>query len=252
MSADAARLTLAPVAGRGTVADVVAQLAGALQRGELRLGDRLPVERTLAAELGVSRTTVRRAYHRLAQAGLLEIRARQGRQSGTFVHSEVVPAELLRVPPPAVPFERIADALVARRVLEPAIAALAGTAATAEDLLDLRRILAEQQRAGDDVDRIRRLDPAFHLAIARATHNEVMVELMQTLLERLELTRDPPRDDPGEAARTIEVHRETIDAIASRDDARIRATMRDHLRILERVWEETTGGRLPPWDAPEA
>ncbi len=86
------------MSGRGTVRDVVSQLAGAIQRGDLRLGDRLPVERTIAEQLGVSRMTVRKGLARLREAGLVEARSRQGRNSGVFVTSEAVPLELLAMP----------------------------------------------------------------------------------------------------------------------------------------------------------
>jgi GntR family transcriptional repressor for pyruvate dehydrogenase complex len=249
-ASDPNRIGLTTVPGRGTVRDVVSQVASAIQRGDLRLGDRLPVERAIAEQLGVSRMTVRKGLNRLHEAGLIEARSGQGRNSGTFVTSEAVPLVLLATPA-TVEFDKISDALQARRILEPQVAQLAGAAANDEDLRGLRQILYEQIRAGDDVQRVRDLDASFHIGIARATHNEVVVALVQALLERLELSRNPPDGDADDEARaTIDMHQATIDAIASRDPRRIESTMRSHLGMLEGRWEAFTGRAMPPWPTP--
>jgi GntR family transcriptional regulator, transcriptional repressor for pyruvate dehydrogenase complex len=227
------------------VREVVRQLASAVQRGDLRLGDRLPVERAMADHLGVSRMTIRKALDQLRDAGVLQSQAGRGRDSGSFVSSEAVPVELLVASP--LEFDAIVDALEARRMLEPQIAQMAGARATESDLAHLREILYEQIRAGDDLRRVRELDPSFHIGIARATHNTIVVVLMQTLLERLELTRNPPAERDDEARRTVDMHHETIDAIASRDPIRIESAMRRHLRMLESAWETHTGRSMPDW-----
>ena len=103
--------------GRGSVGDVVAELSEAIRGGELRFGDPLPAERTLAAQLDVSRTTLRKGIRILADAGVLEIRSGVGSKSGTVVRSELVPAELLGRPAP--PIGEISGVLQARRLLEP-------------------------------------------------------------------------------------------------------------------------------------
>ncbi|MHB1467816.1 MAG: FadR/GntR family transcriptional regulator [Solirubrobacteraceae bacterium] len=230
---------------RGTVADVVLEIASSVQRSELRLGDQLPAERELAQQLGISRTTVRKGLGRLRELGLVESRSGRGRLSGTFVVSELVPPELLGTPQP-VSFDEISDVLIARREVEVNVALLASEVAGDEDIRRMREVLYEQIAAREDVLRVRQLDPSFHLAIARATHNDVVVALMQMLLRRLEVSRYPPAP-PGEAHSTVEMHEATIDAIISRDEARVRRTMREHLEVLEHIWEATTGRQMPPW-----
>ena len=245
---DPDQIGLTPVGGRGTVRDVVAQVGLAIQRGDLRLGARLPVERAIAEHLGVSRMTVRRGIAQLRDAGVLESRSQRGRDSGSFVRSEAVPMELL--PASVRRFDAIIDALQARRMFEPDVAQLAGRNAEEDDLRGLRQVLYGQIRAGDDVARVRELDPSFHIGIARATHNAVVVVMMQSLLERLELPRNPPAGGAGEAAATVEMHQDTIDAIASRDPPRIAQTMRRHLAMLESAWESYTGHSMPDWPPP--
>jgi GntR family transcriptional repressor for pyruvate dehydrogenase complex len=239
---------LTQVAGRGSAHDVAAQIGAAIQRGDLRLGDRLPVERAIAEQLAVSRTTVRKGLERLRETGVIEVRTGRGRLSGTFVRSEAVPTDL--VPVDHVAFEAIADVLSARRLLEPNIAQLAGQTATERDLDGLRQVLYKQIRAGEDAQRIRELDPSFHIALARATHNDAVVALEQTLLERLQLSRIGPKPTAAEPRETIILHQQTIDAIASRDPVRIAVTMRRHLRMLEQAWEAHTGRQMPAWPEP--
>jgi len=227
------------IPGRATHHDVISQLTSAIQLGELRLGDRLPSERTLAEEFGVSRATVRKASQVLANAAVLEVRSGRGPNSGTYVRSDVAPANLASTAD-ELPLEEIAGVLEARRVLEPRVAQLAGFLATPDDLAELERIIEAQREVADDTTSVRGLDASFHLAIARATHNATLVALMQTLQQRLRLARHPlPLAD--EAQLTIEVHERTAHAIATRDPDLIEVTMLEHLSFLEEAWRQQTG-----------
>jgi GntR family transcriptional repressor for pyruvate dehydrogenase complex len=226
------------IAGRATHHDVTAQLASAIQLGTLRFGDRLPSERMLAEQFGVSRATVRKASQALADAAVLEIRSGRGPNSGIYVRSDVVPASLASAE--ELPLEEIAGVLEARRLFEPRVAQLAGFLATPDDLDELERIIDAQREVADDTMRVRGLDPSFHLAIARATHNVTLVGLMQTLQQRLKLARHP-LPVVGEAQLTIEIHERTVQAIATRDPDIIEATMLEHLGVLEDAWRHQTG-----------
>jgi len=237
-------LSLRLIEERGSVRAVVEQIAQVVQSGELRFGDRLPPERTLAEQLSVSRVTVRKACHVLAEAGVLEIRSGVGRRSGTLVRSELVPRGLLPGPH-SIPLAEIWGVLEARRLVEPRVAQLAGLRATADDHRELERILELQRQAIDDTHQVRLLDPSFHLAIARATHNSTVVALMQGMLHRLELTREVPVE-PGEAQRTIAVHERTLAAILMRDPRAIDVAMDEHLAIMEDTWRAASGRTLPP------
>ena len=230
------------IPGRATHHDVIAQLTSAIRLGALRYGDRLPSERTLAEQFGVSRTTVRKACQVLADAGVLEIRSGQGPNSGTYVHSDVVPASLA-APAEELPIEEIAGVLEARRLFEPRVAQLAGFLATPDDLAELERIISAQRDIAHDTMQVRGLDASFHLAIARATHNATLIALMQTLQQRLTLVRHPiPLADEGRL--TIEIHERTAQAIATRDPDLIEITMLEHLGVLEEAWRQQTGREL--------
>ncbi|MQA75420.1 MAG: FCD domain-containing protein [Solirubrobacterales bacterium] len=234
---------LPPIAGRGTEGAVVQRIAAAISLGSMRAGDRLPSERALAEQLGVSRSTIRKAVHRLAEAGVLEVRSDRGARSGIEVRSDVIPSGLLDQTPP-LGIAEIAGVLEARRLFEPRVAQLAGFSMTDDDHAALAAIIEGQRRSAEDVERVRRLDAHFHLALARATHNGTVVALMQALLQRLESARRvAPIAD--ESARTVDMHERTLEALAARDPARIEAEMDAHLSVLERAWEEQTRHALP-------
>src|SRR5688500_1348794 len=119
-----------PVTTRRVVEAVVEQIIDAIRSGELKVKDRLPPERTLAAQLEVSRPTVRAAIKLLADSGVAEVWP--GPRVGTIVRTHVIGPDLLREPARR-PLGEVADALQARRLLEPGVAQLAAVEATDAD-----------------------------------------------------------------------------------------------------------------------
>jgi DNA-binding FadR family transcriptional regulator len=222
---------------------VVERIVEPIRLGRLRYGDRLPSERALAQQLGVSRETVRKAVRTLADAGVLEVTSGRGSMSGIHVRSDLIPPELLHGPA-RVPIGEISGVLEARRVFEPRVAQLAGLLATEDDFAVLHEIIDTQRELADDPQRVRDLDAPFHLALARATHNATIVALMQTLFQRLEVAKRFAIE-PGEAQRAIEIHERTVAALMGRDLEAIEVTMDQHLSILEHAWERESGRALP-------
>ena len=86
-----------PVSTRRTFEEAVEQIAEQIKAGDLHTGDRLPSERDLAAQMRISRPTLREAIKTLSEAGVLDVR--RGQSGGIFVSSELVPRELLRSRP---------------------------------------------------------------------------------------------------------------------------------------------------------
>jgi GntR family transcriptional repressor for pyruvate dehydrogenase complex len=235
--------TFDPLETRGTVPQVVERIVEPIRLGRLRYGDRLPSERALAQQLGVSRETVRKAVRTLVEAGVVEVTSGRGSMSGIHVRSDLIPPELLHGPA-RVPIGEISGVLEARRLFEPRVAQLAGLLATEDDFAALQEIIDTQRELADDPQRVRELDAPFHLALARATHNATVVALMQTLFQRLEVAKRFAIE-PGEAERAIEIHERTLAALMGRDPGPIEVTMDEHLSILERAWERESGRALP-------
>ena len=154
---------------------VVQQVCDAIIIGELHVGDALPSERELAARLEISRTSVREAIRVLADAGLVS--RRRGGGGGTKVIADTVPADLLDK---AIELsrKRIADLIQVRGELEMLAAEMASARAEADDLRTLDQIVAQASDLVYDHPDFHRLyntvDARFHLALAKASRNDVL------------------------------------------------------------------------------
>src|SRR5436190_19653215 len=173
-----------PVRTRRTFEEAAEQIAERVRDGELRVGDKLPGERALAAQMEISRPTLREAIAVLVEAGLLTVR--RGPGGGMFVATDVVPVELVRQRS-SMRLGEVASVLEARRLLEPRVAQLAAVRAGEEDFAALARSIEDMRlivAAGygpSDEDRFLQLDVQFHLAVARATGNPTVETLMRAL-----------------------------------------------------------------------
>src|SRR5215212_8730743 len=155
-----------------------AEQIGDLIRGrEIGAGQRLPSERDLARQLGVSRPVVREAMVALEIAGLVEVRT----GSGIYARKADGAAGRPFVPPDAGPSPF--DLVAARKLIEPEIASAAATAASPADLAGIAETL-EQMRAALAAGRdIRSADRLFHTRVAAATGNTVLVSVVDQLWE---------------------------------------------------------------------
>lgn len=236
-----------PVRTRRTFEEAAEQIADKVRMGELRVGDKLPGERALAAQMQISRPTLREAVKVLVEAGLLEVR--RGPGGGMFVATDVVGVELVRERS-SLRVSEVGGVLEARRMLEPRVAQLAAVRATDEDFaalqrsIDRMRALVEAGRALAEEDRFLQLDVQFHLTLARATGNGTVESLMRELFRRLEIVRDMAMHLPLVPEWTIQIHERTVAAVRSGDLDAVEAVMDDHVGQLERTWEEETARAL--------
>lgn len=143
-------------------------------------GDKLPNENELAAELSVSRTTIREAIKTLAARDIVEIQ----RGRGTFVTQEAL-SQNQELEPLSDIKVNAKDLYEMRLIFEPEaayLAALRGTEAEIKRILEYGRKVEEQISAGEDRTES---EQAFHKAIAQATHNEFMNQLMPILYQAI-------------------------------------------------------------------
>jgi len=233
-----------PVQTRRTFEEAAEQIADKVRIGALRVGDKLPGERALAAQMQISRPTLREAVKVLVDAGLLEVR--RGPGGGMFVATDVVGVELVRHRS-SLRLGEVAGVLEARRMLEPRVAQLAAVRATEDDFaalqrsIDSMRSLVDAGRALKQEDRFLQLDVQFHLALARASGNATVESLMRVLFRQLEIARDMAMHAPLVPDWTIEIHERTLAAVRAADFELIEAVMDEHLAQLEQIWERETG-----------
>ncbi len=164
-----------------------------LDSGEWTVGTRIPPEPALAAELSVSRNTVREAVRALAHAGVLEVR----RGDGTYVVASSEVAAVLGRHLEATALDQV---LEVRHAIETQAAVLAATRRTRQDLRALEAALARRTSAlaERDAPAFVEADVAFHLGVVAAAHNPLLVELYAGFVGRLRATVSLPdrgRDD---------------------------------------------------------
>ncbi|MEW6644805.1 MAG: FadR/GntR family transcriptional regulator [Pseudomonadota bacterium] len=162
---------LPQVPRRSLVESAIDLIRSQVESGVWKVGERIPKEAELAEMLQVGRNTVREAVRVLSHARMLEVR--QG--DGTYVRSSVDPAEIMR----RVSRASLRDHFELRVVLETEAARLAATRASPEDLARLQQALDARNAISkdDDIDAFVAGDIAFHVAVARASHNTALEEL---------------------------------------------------------------------------
>jgi len=230
-----------PVQTRRTFEEAADQIAEKVRTGELRTGDRLPGERSLAAQMEISRPTLREAVKVLVDAGVLEVR--RGPGGGMYVATDVVPTDLVRHSA-SLRLAEIAAVLEARRLLEPQVALLAAERAGEEDFEAMERSIEAMRRIVDGgwhqrhEDRFLQLDVQFHLALARAAGNPTVETLMRILFRQLEIARDMAMHVPTTPDWTIGIHERTLAALRGGAAEEIEAVMDEHLGQLERTYED--------------
>ncbi len=193
-------------------------------------GSRIPTERELGEQFGVSRTVIREALKALAERGLIAIRP--GR--GTFVADRGLGA--LKEPMKLF-FQRHnlthRDLLEARRVLEIEIAGLAAERAQPEQIEQLRASIEEMDVALEDVERYVRTDQRFHLLLAEATQNKMFPMLTESMAELLHESRRLIFGVAGAPNRGQAHHRALLEALERRDAGAARRAMEEHLEQVD-------------------
>ena len=164
-------------------AQVVDRIEKLIIDGQLKPGDRLPAERELSEQFGVSRTVIREAVKSLQEKGLIEIRP----GVGTFVHngmSEIMRQSLGRM----VMIDQwrgLENLTQVREIFEPEIAAIAAEFATPDDIQAMQDAITTMDGSLEDVDAYIIADHSFHLALANATKNRLIVDLIGSIVDLL-------------------------------------------------------------------
>ncbi len=204
---------------------IARQLSELIASGEFAAGQRLPAERELAQQLGVSRPSVREALIALEIEGKVEVRV----GAGVFVVAPRPSAE----PPPQDEGQGPFELLDARRVVEGETAAWAAREATPAEIAAIRTTVDELAAVPPGDPRTDAVDRDFHLAIARGTHNDTLVWVVQMLWDqgRGTVWRQMEKHFQTTALRnaTVRDHRAICKAIEAHDAARARAGMHRHL-----------------------
>jgi GntR family transcriptional regulator, transcriptional repressor for pyruvate dehydrogenase complex len=217
--------------------DAVEKLKAMITSGELKPGDKLPREADLAAQLGLSRSSLREAVRALSMVRILDVR--QG--DGTYV-SSLASDSLLEALSFIVEFHRdtsVLELLEVRRILEPAGCARAAMSASPEQLAEIGEIL-ERATPASTVDELVAADVEFHRAIAAASGNAVLASLIESLsgpTQRARVWRGITQD--GALTQTLAEHRAIYEALVRHDPAMASSWASVHVAGVEQWLRDT-------------
>ncbi|MBW2569901.1 MAG: FadR family transcriptional regulator [Deltaproteobacteria bacterium] len=211
---------------------IVNQVQSLIEKGRLKHGDRLPPERELATIFKVSRHSVREAIRILEQKKVLI--SRPG--SGTFVilEDESSVVEFL-----AKAIYRgkntLSEIFQFRELLEPQIAGLAAQNAAKKDILVLEDLLEQQQNELENTIVSKELDEKFHLALAKAAGNSVLLQVMEIFDHILLKSRHEYSQSPQRMKLSINGHKRILNAIKEGDSKAANELMATHLHVIREL-----------------
>jgi GntR family transcriptional repressor for pyruvate dehydrogenase complex len=211
---------------------IVHHVRSLLERGELSPGDRLPAERTLAEQTGVSRSSVRIGLRALSAMGVIQ--SRHG--SGTFITDG----------PPALESEPLqflaarhgvtrSTMFEARRLLEVGVAGLSAERATGDDLVVIAEEVTSMFASLDDPQAFLVHDIRFHRAVAAASGNPILASLVEMVSSLFYESRKANVHRARDLKESAEMHRRIYHAVRSHDPSAARTAMNEHLGMSERA-----------------
>jgi GntR family transcriptional regulator, transcriptional repressor for pyruvate dehydrogenase complex len=214
----------------GVVIDRIVEL---LSEGTLKPGERLPSIEALAQQFSVGRTSVREALMALELVGVVEVRHGDGtfirEGASRFCLKPLSWGALLDQP-------KVAALAETRRCMESELAAMAAQRATVEEIAEIERQLLRMEAACHQPDLYVGVDPQFHLAVWRAARNEVMLNLLASIMDLLRrVISTAVSSAPASIEAGLVAHRQIFEAIAARDPEAARFSMRRHLDQVERL-----------------
>lgn len=208
-----------PLVKRSLVDQALEQLRARINNGTWAVGQRLPTEPELAAQLNISRNTVREAMRVLAFAGLIEIR--QG--DGSYLRGRVDPMDTVRV----LSSCSIAQIRETRRILEVEAVGLAAKRRTDEDLQLLRQALeASAEHYHGELDTFIRCDLLFHQRLIDAAHNPALSELYRYTSNLVSSQLRQTLDIRPRRQSVFDLHGALLDAVEHQDSQRAMALCR--------------------------
>jgi GntR family transcriptional repressor for pyruvate dehydrogenase complex len=201
---------------------------------------RVPPERVLCEQLGVSRTSLREALSALSHLGVLETHGKAKLGIAARARAQLV----ARMDGGAPERHLVTDPLEVRQILEPEAAALAAQRGSARDFEEIAEWLRLMEVGASRGERIVEYDSAFHVAIARATGNGVLVQLVSAVADALQHSRELSFIQHDAAQIALAGHRTILAALRGRDAAAARQAMRKHVDEVEQLVRATLAARV--------
>jgi len=229
-----------PVSSKKLYMQIYNQILSEIQSGSFKIGDKLPAERELCESFGVSRAPVRQALGALELNGI--IYSRQG--EGVFVKNIEVVSGNVQSPDF---FKSISpeDIVEVRMNIEPLIVKFAAQRATDEDIEDLKATINKMEEETKSGVYVPETDEKFHYSIAKASHNDLLINIMETIINAMKeqeiwkLIRDRTVTRPDYRDVNFKEHERLIQAIEEHNEKLAVESMNNHMQNLnERYWKD--------------
>jgi GntR family transcriptional repressor for pyruvate dehydrogenase complex len=223
--------------------EIIEQIMGLIERGDLQPGQRLPSERELCVRFGAGRSSLREALRCLSIVGVLHARVGDGTtvavESGKFL-GKVLQWRMIT--------ERhdIENLMEVRIALEGLTAASVARNSTAEDIRQLKSVLERMSTCLDDQKRFLALDVEFHLTMARASGNSLALDLITTVRGQVAKTLGRTLTLPNARPLTLKEHIGIVQKIEQRDADGARDAMYSHLQAALNRYRNTADKEPAP------
>lgn len=226
---------LKPIKKESVRGQVFWQLREQILRRTWPPGSKLPSENELSRTMGVSRVSIREGIQHLVSLGILQTRHGEGtfvRELSGQVHFNAL------IPLLVLDDIDILNVLEYRQIIERGTAALAAERATDQDLAEMEEVYDQMVRLRDNVAEFSRADLEFHLVLAKATGNPIIIKVNNVLRSILEVSMENIVTSLG-MEDGLHYHRLIIDAIRARDAQAAESIMQEHVdRTIVRLKNE--------------
>jgi GntR family transcriptional repressor for pyruvate dehydrogenase complex len=221
---------------------VVKEVIAMVASGACARGQRLPAERTLCGQFGVSRGTLRKALAKLVELEIVSIKP----NSGIYVRKAKPAAVPQTFLPPDFENVNLGDILQARKAIELAAVELACRRAGRGQIKALRDSLKGMATSLDDLPAFLQADMAFHQQLVQAGGNRVLVTAFQAIYEyhRFQTILTSQKDEEERLA--LGFHRRILAAVEKRNVPAARRILAEHLDYMNRYTRKTGGNHRPP------
>lgn len=210
--------------------EIASQIKRLIVEGKLKPGDRLPPEREMIKQLGVSRPSLREALNSLVTMGFLEVR----QAKRTYVKS--VTSRLIEDPLALLikaDEQKIFDLIEVRKAIETWAAYHAAQKASREDIDQLDMVITKMKKALEEGRPWEKEDADFHLAIAKATHNTIHMHIMSGIYDLLRESMSKIFTDREKVKKLMNHHQKIFNAIKNRSPEKARERTLEHLNYVE-------------------
>ena len=209
-----------------------------ISSGEYQAGDRLPPERILVEQIGVSRTVVREALNLLETRGLIQIEHGRGAvvsaNGAHALHNNL--GYLLRMQPGT-----LWELMEMRKALEVEVAGLAAERSTTDDIAIMRDVLDRMRENINAPEGYVDADVEFHNLLARSARNRVFLMMMEPIVDLLLASRRLTGSKEANAKRALRAHEAILKKVEAKDVEGARMEMRKHMMTTEHDMRATIG-----------